>query len=191
MKEIVKKTSDFNMSLLPVIKGMAALGHNEADVGLVIGFTGRNPEKFFKGLCEKYPEVKDAYEVGKQLADTELVTTAWEVATGYKYTEQVKEYIYEDVLDDEGEPTGERVKVLNKEKTYKRHTKPDTSILKMLLISRMPKQFTDSKKGIDDFDPFDGGDNTADEIKHFAGEFAKMLKSMSTKKIESKELKDV
>lgn len=178
------------MALVPVIKELAAFGMSEADVGLIIGFSGRNPEKFFKELAEKHPEVADAYEVGKQLADTELVTTAWEVANGYNFKEQVKEYHFEEELDAEGEPTGRRIKVLVKQKDYKRHTKPDSGMLKMLLISRLPQYFTDSKSAPDSFDPFDGRDPTQDEIAHFAGEFAKMLKKLSTKKIESKEVTD-
>jgi hypothetical protein len=178
------------MALLPVIKGMAALGHSEADVGLVIGYTGRNPEKFFKQLCEEVPEAAEAYKVGTQLANTELVTRAWEVANGYKYKETVKEYIFEDELDNDGNPTGRRIKTLVKEKNYNRVRDADSSMLKMLLISRMPEHFTDSKKAPSDFDPIGGYDPTADEIAHFAGEFAKMLKKLSTKKIVSKDVKN-
>lgn len=174
------------MILLPIIKNLASKGLTEADIGMIIGYTGRNPGKFLTQLSEKYPDVAIALQVGKDLADTELVTTAFETATGYDFNETMKEYKYVDVEDADGNITG-REKVLVKEKKIKKHMKPDASVLKMLLMSRMPDYFTDTKKG-KDVDPLDDGDSTEAELLRFAGAIMKIAKKQ--KVVESQEVID-
>lgn len=188
MNNIVKQRTKLDMALLPVIKNLAAKGLNESDIGMIIGYTGRNPGKFLQNLKEEYPDVAIALGIGKNLADTELVTTAFETAVGYDFKETVKEYKYVDVEDADGNVTG-REKVLVKEKKIKKHMKPDASVLKMLLMSRMPDYFTDTKKA-QDIDPMDGRDPTEQEILRFAGEFSKLVKKLGIKKVESTEVID-
>lgn len=181
MKNTITKKLNFDMSLLPIIQNLAALGKSEADVGMLIGYTGRKPGKFIEQLKEQFPDVAIALEVGRRLADTELVTTAFETAIGYKYIEKVKTFKYVDVRDEEtGEVIG-RTKVLDKVRETPRHIKPDSAILRMLLISRLPDYFIDSKKvtltQIMDTDP------TEDEIRRFAGKLMELVRP--TKVIEA------
>ena len=185
MNDIVKRRTKLDMALLPVIKNLAAKGLNESDIGMIIGYTGRNPGKFLQNLKDEYPDVAIALGIGKNLADTELVTTAFETAVGYDFKETTKEYKYVDVEDAEGNVTG-REKVLVKEKKIKKHMKSDASVLKMLLMSRMPDYFTDTKKA-QDVDPMDGRDPTEDELRKFAGAIMNLV---DKKKIESKEIVD-
>jgi len=182
----ITKRDNFDMSLLPVMQNLAAMGLTEADIGMIIGYTGRKPGSLLKKLKEQYPEVRTALELGKKLADTELVTTAFQAATGYDYLEVAKEYRWEDEEDEEGNPTGKRVKVLIKEKETPKHVRSDSKILAMLLISRMPESFIDSKKLIETL-PTDLSDSTRDEILKFAGALANTLRA---KKIESKDIID-
>ncbi len=170
---LVKK-ADFDFALIPVLRNLSALGMSESDIGVVIGYAKRDAKKFLDQLKKDYPDVKNALALGAKIADTELVTTAMEVALGYDYTEEVKEWIFEEVLDDEGEPTGERRKVLNKVRKYKKHQKPDSTMLKMMLLSRLTDQFIESKAAGVGRSPLDD-DATDEEIRRFAGAIMNML----------------
>ncbi len=181
MKNAITKKLHFDLSLLPIIQNLAGLGKSEADIGVIIGYAGRKPGKFIEQLKKDCPDVAIALEVGRRLADTELVTTAFEAAVGYDYTEETKDFKYVDVRAEEtGEVIG-RTKVLVKVKNSKKHQRPDSAILRMLLISRLPDYFIDSKKvtltQIMDTDP------TEDEIRRFAGKLMELVRP--TKVIEA------
>jgi len=185
-KNTIQKKINFDMSLLPTIQNLAQLGKSEADIGMIIGYAGRKPGKFIEQLKKEYPDVAIALEVGRKLADTELVTTAFEAAIGCSYIDEVKEYVVKDVVD---EKTGEVIqkKILKKTKKIPRRIKPDTAILKMLLLSRLPDYFIESKKMI--FNVGDG-EATEEEMTRFFGKFYEAAKKYSTKVIESKEIID-
>ena len=180
MKNAITKKINFDMSLLPVIQNLAKLGKSEADIGMIIGYAGRKPEKLMKQLKEQYPDVAIALEVGRRLADTELVTTAFEAAVGYDYSEETKDFkIVREVDEETGEVSEE--KRLMKHKKMKKHQRPDSAILRMLLVSRLPDYFIDSKKvtltQVMDADP------TEDEIRRFAGKLMELVRP--TKVIEA------
>lgn len=181
MKNAITKKINFDMSLLPVIQNLATLGKSEADIGMIIGYTGRKPGKFLEQLKKDCPDVVIALEVGRRLADTELVTTAFEAAVGYDYTEETKDFKIVRTYDEE---TGDLIsedKVLMKHKKMKKHQRPDSAILRMLLVSRLPDYFIDSKKvtltQVMDADP------TEDEIRRFAGKLMELVNP--TKVIEA------
>lgn len=181
-KNTIQKKINFDLALLPVIQSLAQLGKSEADIGVIIGYSGRKPGEFIERLKKDCPDVAIALEVGRRLADIELVTTAFEAATGYDYVETSKEFKYVDVRDTEtGEVIG-RIKVLIKEKKAKKHQRPDSAILKMLLLSRLPDYFIDSKKVT--LTQIMDGDPTEDEIKRFAGKLMALVNP--TKVIEAK-----
>ena len=180
MKNAITKKISFDMSLLPVIQNLAALGKSEADVGMIIGYAGRKPGKFIEQLKKQFPDVAIALEVGRRLADTELVTTAFEAAVVYDYTEETKDIkIVREVDEETGEVSEE--KRLMKHKKMKKHQRPDSAILRMLLLSRLPDYFIDSKKvtltQVMDSDP------TEDEIRRFAGKLMELVRP--TKVIEA------
>lgn len=184
----ITKKSDFDMALLPVIQNLAALGKSEADIGMIIGYTGRKPGKFIAKLKKEYPDVAIALEVGKKLADIELVTTAMEIALGYDYMEVTRDYKYVDVKDEEtGEIIG-REKVLIKEKKSDKYQRPDTAMLRMLLLSRLPDYFVESKKVT--LSKLIDGDPTEEEIRRFAGRLYDAVNELSRKKIVSTEVID-
>lgn len=181
-KNIIQKKINFDLALLPVIQNLAALGKSEADVGMIIGYAGRKPKKFIERLKKDCPDVAIALEVGRRLADIELVTTAFEAAIGYEYVEETKDYkIVRTVNEETGEVTSEERRLI-KHKISKKHQRPDASILRMLLLSRLPDYFIDSKKvtltQVMDSDP------TEDEIRRFAGKLMALVNP--TKVIEAK-----
>jgi hypothetical protein len=187
MNNITKRvTKDFDFALIPVIRNLASLGIKESDIGMIIGYSGRDAKKFINDIKKNHPDVEHAFSIGAKIADTEIVTTAYEMATGYNFTEEVKEWVFEDELDDDGEPTGNRVKVLKKVRKYKKHQKPDSTILKMLLLSRFPDQFIDSKNSLIS-SPIDPANVTDEEIRRFAGA---LLQILPKKEIKSTEVID-
>ena len=182
MKNVITKKLHFDMSLLPIIQNLAALGKSEADVGMIIGYAGRKPEKFIEQLKKECPDVAIALEVGRRLADTELVTTAFEAAVGYEYTEETKDF---KIVRTYNEETGDLVsedKVLIKHKKMKKHQRPDSAILRMLLVSRLPDYFIDSKKMV-----LNVGDTeaTEEEVARFFGKFYELAKKHNTKVIDA------
>jgi hypothetical protein len=181
-KNAITKKINFDMALLPVIQNLATLGKSEADIGMIIGYAGRKPKKFIEQLKKQYPDVAIALEVGRRLADIELVTTAFEAAVGYDYVEETKDYKIVHIVNEEtGEVTGEKRRLI-KHKVSKKHQRPDSAILRMLLLSRLPDYFIDSKKvtltQVMDSDP------TEDEIRKFAGKLMQLVNP--TKVIEAR-----
>jgi len=180
-KNTIQKKINFDMALLPVIQNLATLGKSEADIGVIIGYTGRKPKKFIEQLKKDCPDVAIALEVGRRLADIELVTTAFEAATGYDYTEETKDYKIVHVVNEEtGEVVGEERRLI-KHKKMKKHQRPDSAILRMLLLSRLPDYFIDSKKVT--LTQIMEGDPTEDEIRKFAGKLLQLVNP--TKVIEA------
>lgn len=181
MKNAITKKISFDMSLLPVIENLAKLGKSEADIGMIIGYAGRKPEKLMKQLKEQYPDVAIALEVGRRLADTELVTTAFEAAVGYDYTEETKDFkIVREVNEETGEVSEERR--LMKHKKMKKHQRPDSAILRMLLLSRLPDYFIDSKKMVLNVG---NPEATEEETARIFGKFYELAKKHNTKFIEA------
>lgn len=182
--EIVEKKVDFDMSLLPVVKNLAASGFNEADIGMLIGYAGKSPGKFLKKIQKKYPDVKTAFDIGKRIADTQLVVRAFEAACGYDYTEKSQEYR---IIREENEETGEVTerRQLVKEKKNKKHTRPDAAILKMMLLSRLPDYFIESKKV--NINETINQEATEEEVARFFGKLYEVAKKHKVKVIDSKE----
>jgi hypothetical protein len=181
VKNAIVKKIKFDLALLPVIQNLASLGKTEADIGMIIGYSGRKPGKFIAQLKKECPDVAIALEVGRRLADIELVTTAFEAAVGYDYTEMTRDYKFVEIRDEETGELIRREKTLVKEKKSDKKQRPDSAILKMLLLSRLPDYFIDSKKvtltQIMEADP------TEDEIRRFAGKLMALVNP--TKVIEA------
>ena len=140
----IEKGTRFDKNLLPLIQNLSAEGRSEADIGIVLGYAGKDPAQWLKDLKRNHPEVRDAWEAGRQLADLKLVQTAFEVATGYDFTETEESFRQiEKMVDGELKiveiPVGSKIR--------KKYIKPDATLLFKLLcidflsISRMSRDF--------------------------------------------------
>ena len=124
--------SKFNTVLLPAIQNLTGLGCTEADVGLILGYAGKDAREWIKGLKKRNIDVRDACVLGKEMANIALVSRAWQLAVeGYDYLEEETTY---KIVD------GKRVE--SEVKTKKKHTKPNTALLQTLLRSRLPQDFS-------------------------------------------------
>jgi len=120
--------SKFNPALLPAITNLVGLGCSEADIGLILGYAGKDARQWIKGLKKRNMDVRDACELGKRMANVALVSRAWQLAVeGYNYEET--EETYKD---------GKLVET----KIKKKHNKPNTALLQTLLRSRLPQDFS-------------------------------------------------
>jgi len=127
----IRKYARFDKKLLPVIQNLIGLGFSESDIGVILGYGGKEPKKYLKDLKKRYPEVRDACRVGKQIADIQLVVRAYQAALGGEYEEE------ERIYDGNGNLRETRIR--------KRLIKPDKSVLIKLLESRMPDLFGEVK----------------------------------------------
>lgn len=140
----IKRRTPFNDDLLPVIQNLTAEGRSLADVGMLLGYAGKSPAAWLKFLKNKYPEVADAIEVGAKMADTKLIVTAFDAATGYDIEELDIEYVGIPTIDGGGLS---KTKFVERSRKVKRkHVRPDTSLLFKLLCNRLPEYFSDTKK---------------------------------------------
>ncbi len=176
----IKKRTPFNDALLPVIQNLTAEGKSLADIGMLLGYAGKNPTAWLRYIKNKYPEVADAMKVGAQLADTKLIVTAFDAATGYDIEETDTEYVVIPKIDGSNRHEEKNRKIKRK------HIRPDTGLLFKLLCNRLPEYFSDTRK-------FEINKKSANvkidmnkEISEFAGKLMDATKDR--KQVESKEI---
>lgn len=186
--DLERRIPEFDFSYLPVIKNAAAMGLDAAGIGLILGYAGKNPEKWLKKLQQQYPDVKTAYEAGVNIADTHLVSTAMQVACGYKFEEEVIKYILTpDGMDENHRPKLKSVPV--ERKINKKYQHPDNQMLKFLLINRLPEFFMNQRSSSkpDEEEPVDDGSVTEKEMQKVFGSLITLAKKLkkNTKEVNS------
>jgi len=179
----IKKRTTFNDALLPVIQNLTAEGRSLADIGMLIGYSGKNPAAWLRYVKNKYPEVADAIESGAKLADTKLIVTAFDSAIGYDAEESDTEYVVVPKID------GSFRYEEKSRKIKRKHIKPDTSLLFKLLCNRLPEYFQDTKKFEIDKRSVDAKIDMNKEISEFAGKLMDAVKNR--KQVESEVVETV
>jgi hypothetical protein len=180
----IKRRTPFNDDLLPVIQNLTAEGRSLADIGMLLGYAGKSPAMWMRFLKNKHPEVADAIETGAQMADTKLIVTAFDAATGYDVEEVDIEYIAKPVIDGKGL---DKIEYIEKSrKTKQKHIRPDTSLLFKLLCNRLPEYFSDIRKFEIDKRSANVKIDMNKEISEFAGKLMQATKDR--KQVESKEV---
>lgn len=170
-KYVLPMRTRFDPNFLPVIQNLTAMGMTESDIGVIVGYQGKNAHDWVNELKKNHPEVKDAAQIGKMIADSFLVAQMYKSACGYEYVEE------EWKLD---EDTQEMVKV--KEKVV--HQPANAQLAMFMATNRMPEQFRHkielTKKG---FIIDSTSEVSSDQIERLAG--ALMDESKRVKQIES------
>lgn len=180
----IKRRTPFNDDLLPVIQNLTAEGRSLADIGMLLGYAGKSPAMWMRFLKNKHPEVADAIKAGAQMADTKLIVTAFDAATGYDVEEVDIEYIAKPVIDGKGLDKIEYIE--RGRKTKQKHIRPDTSLLFKLLCNRLPEYFSDTRKVEIDKKSIHAEVNMNEEIPRMAGKLWEI--SQQRKQVESKEV---
>ena len=169
----LKKYTKFEPILLPTIQNLVSLGYSDADIGIIIGYSGKDARNWLKGLKCRNKDVAAICEFGKYQANLQLVSRAFQLATeGYDYVEVVDEFPV--VVDNDGKET--MIGKLRR-KVKRKHIAPDRNLLWNLLCSRLSEYFGKVQKAKEI--PFSG--NTDGEIVAMFGK----LGVSKPKRIES------
>jgi len=131
--------------------------------------------KWLQDLKKECTGIDEFMELASQRANVALVAAAVEAAVGYDYEEIKQEYMkVHKGYDDNNEPI--IVEIPGKRTTNKKHTKKDGSMLKFLLINRLPDYFSDTKKFEINKKTVELKGVTEEEIKGFAGKLLTVIK---------------
>ena len=131
-KFVLPPRTEFNLELLPIIQNLVSVGMTESDIGAIVGYQGKNSEKWIAGLKQSNPEVAEACQIGKRIADSFLVAQMYKSAIGYDYQETEQKY----KIDKE---TGD--KVLVEEKVLHKHQPGNAQLAMFALTNHLPEQY--------------------------------------------------
>lgn len=175
-------------AILPVIQNAAAVGLNESDIGVLLGYLGENTQSWFKKIKKQYPEAKEAWEIGKQLADIHLVSKIYQAATGYESSDDDIEYKYVPDYSADGMIRGVKPVEQSKKTKIKRY-KPDMEAAKLLVYNRLADYFKNVQKIQVDKRSVGIGTETPAELSDFItalNDVQNKRKQIDSKVIESK-----
>jgi len=180
----LKARTPFNPEFLPVMQNLRAEGRSLADIALMIGFAGKAPKQWMLYLKGNKEGVAEALDAGTDMADCKLVTTAFDVATGYDVEET--EITYIKVPTNRYTPAGQPIiKTVEKQKKVKtKHIKPDPGLLFRMICNRLPDDFNDTQKIDVTKRSVDIHADVTAEIEGFAGKLIEQARKR--KKVESK-----
>jgi len=168
---VLPKGTHFDTRILPIIQNLTAMGLTESDVGTIVGYQGENAVDWIEGLKKHWPDVKDALDIGRKIADSNLVAQMYKSACGYEYTKRKFK---------KDKETGEMVLI----EEVVEHQPANAQLAMFVASNRMPEQFKHridvTKKGfvIDATQEI-----SAEQIEKLAG--ALMKEAEKTKIIES------
>lgn len=142
-----KKGVHWHTKMLPIIRNLTSLGLNEAEIGLIFGYSGKDPRQWLNNIKKVHPEIVEPWKMGKKAALMEAVGTLWLESTGYDYDEIHEESSLR--VDREGNPVldenGKKQYDIVKKKKVTKHARPDPSLLKYLLSTQLPQYFKETK----------------------------------------------
>ena len=189
--EIARRTDLNPENLLPVIQNLTAYGFNLADIGVLLGYVGKDPTAWLYNLRQKYPDVEEALQVGKQLGNIELIKTAIQESLGYWIEEEEIFANNVPVIPVSDKPFGPakpmQDRYINKSrKTKRKFIQPNTQLLFKLMCCRMPEFFSETHKIQIDKRSIELKGNIEQEIRQFAGALLHVVDA----EFEPKETKD-
>jgi len=184
-KYILERGTVWDSSLLPVIQNLTACGATAADLGMILGYQGKDAARFIANLKSKIPDFKKAIESGLQPANALLIAHAFRSAIGYDYTE---EELWYKLVQDPQNP--EKLKEIPfKRKVFKKHKPGNARLLIFLAENRMPEHFKRAEQVHKSFNL--SAEIPADEVRRLAGKLDDLSKEFTIiKKVESKEVED-
>lgn len=118
-------------------------------------------------LKKECTDVDEFLAIASKRANVAIVTAAIEAAIGYEYEETVTEMRSMPKYDENGSPI--IIDVPASKKIYKKHSKRDPSLLKFILLNRLPEYFSDTKKVEINKKTIEIKADTEAEIRSFAG----------------------
>lgn len=117
--------TQLDVRFLPVIQNLTALGLSELDIGIILGYGGRDPGKWINNLKLHHEDIKEAASRGKKMALAQLCSAMFKAAQGYNYVE----------TREEDGPKG------HTDGKYKKHIAPNAQLAMFLATNLMPDVF--------------------------------------------------
>lgn len=168
----------YDANFLPIIQNLSALGYPAADIGMILGYAGKDARQFIKNLSKNYSDMAEAIKIGNSMANSYLVAQMFKSAVGYDYDEEDFKYTHnEDGTVKNKIQTGGKTK----------HYSGSPQLAMFVAANRMPESFVNRleihKKNFDLFKEV-----PKDTIKRLAGKLLEYADHR--KKVESKEIKE-
>lgn len=171
----------YNAAHLPVIQNLTALGFPAADIGMILGYAGKDARQFIKNLKKNHLDVAKAIRIGNEMANAALVAKMFQSAIGYDFEEEEIKFESKTKFDDKGK--AEVIDVPVEKKKKRKHFAGSPQLAMFLAANRMPQSFVNRleihKK---DFDLFK--ETPEEVIKKLAGKLIEY--SQTRKKVKSK-----
>lgn len=117
-------------NILPVVKKAMTAGLNEREIGVLLGYLGKNPRKGLARIEKECENSTEAVKLALKLANSYLVSKLYEVAVGAKYEESISNY------NGDGSPSGRR--------QIKRVLQPEVGAVKLLVKNQLSNLFDES-----------------------------------------------
>lgn len=180
-KFVLPKHTRFDTNMLPVVQNLTAMGLTERDIGVIVGFQGKNSNDWLNELKRHNIDVKEACRIGKQMADGMLVAQMYKTAIGYEYEEVEEDY---KTIQDPSDPDKTKtVKVGEKRKI--KHQPGNPQMQMFIAVNHMPEFYKNrietTKKG---FMINADVEVSGEQIEQLAG--ALMKESKKIKHVDSK-----
>ena len=92
LKYELAKNTRFDPKLLPAIQNLRALGFKLGDIGMILGYAGKNSRDLLKNLAQTNEDVNNALAIGKDMSKTYMIEQMYRSACGYEYDEVEKTF---------------------------------------------------------------------------------------------------
>ncbi len=182
-KHTVRKGAKFEkVSTIPVIRSLVGLGFKEEEIGIILGVA----ESTIKSWKQRYPQIFEANEEGKQILKALICAEMIRCATGYDYDEVDETYSSVPITGDDGKPTVK--KVLTKTVVHKKHQPSNTDLIKFISNNLMPDIFPRTPTEVHNNILQIIGQVEPDRIKQLAGRLVDLIPN-TIKPVESTEVK--
>ena len=194
-KKVVKKDTKYELAkrtaldntFIPVIHNLLTKGYTLADVGMLIGYSGKDSEGWLRRLSADNTDLDLAIQEGIEAANIELIKTAFNECMGY-WVEEEDITAQKEKITPKGKNT--YYKWTEKwKKTKKRFIPPNTALLWKLLMSRMPESFNETQRIQVDKRSIEIKADAENEIRNFGEQLLQVL-NKNSKIIEADDITD-
>lgn len=170
--------------LLPAIQNLVALGYTETEIGLILGYSGKNKRWLLSNGKRDNPEIKKACEMGLSMAKANVVKSMVRAAIGYKYEEVEEEY--------KRLPNGQMGTEPVSKKVRKKYSKPDTKALELLAYNLLSDDFKRKIQVENKTVSLSiAGEVEKEDIKKLAGKLMELAEPKDKNLVESKKVESI
>jgi len=184
---LMLKGNELDDRMVKIVEKMVSLGFTSKDIGLVLGVDDRSIRRW----KNRFPELREAYEKGKELAKANLVAKMFRGATGYDFEEVEERYKVVEKVNSEGKIVRKEIPV---SKVVKRKHQPSNSYLAVFMACNLMPELFKKEAHVNvnkqEASLSISGELEADQIKRLAGKLLEIAEKQKRKEIVSKVVGD-